>query len=132
MGGLCSEKNPPRTGKVALRLDRQVAAAAGTVVGAQDQHHILVANGAAQGFFIPYQGHGVDGVQTFDQTLRVILSLIEGHKTHHSLKDTGAERIRVSLPSSCQHGQSFFVEVCAIGLVLLEGGAEQMIFHGAR
>lgn len=66
----------------------------------------------------------MDGVQTFDQTLRVILSLIEGHKTHHSLKDTGAERIRVSLPSSCQHGQSFFVEVCAIGLVLLEGGAD--------
>ena len=63
-------------------------------------------------------------MQTFDQTLRVILSLIEGHKTHHSLKDTGAERIRVSLPSSCQHGQSFFVEVCAIGLVLLEGGAD--------
>ena len=41
--------------EVSSLLDGKIEAAAGTVVGAKDQHHILVADGAAQGFLIPHQ-----------------------------------------------------------------------------
>ena len=105
-------------------LDGQIKAAAGAVVGAKNQHHILVADGAAQGFLISHQRHGVDGLQTLHQTLRVILALIQSHKANHALQDAGAEGIGVTLPALCQHGQGFFVEVCAVGFVLLESRAD--------
>ena len=57
-------------------FDRKIEAAAGAVIGAQDQHHILVADCTAQRFLIAHQRHGVDGVQTLYQTFRVILALI--------------------------------------------------------
>ena len=57
-------------------LDGKIEAAAGTVVGAQDQHHIFVADRAAQRFLVVYQRHGMNSVQPLDQTLRVILALM--------------------------------------------------------
>lgn len=105
-------------------LDGQIKAAAGAVVGAKDQHHILVADGAAQGFLIPHQRHGVNGLQTLHQTFRVILTLIQSHKANHALQDAGAEGIGVTLPALCQHGQGFFVKVCAVGFVFLESRAD--------
>jgi len=66
----------------------------------------------------------VDGLQTLHQTLRVILALIKRHETNHAPQDAGAEGIRVAFPATRQHGQGFFVEVCAVGLVFLKGGAD--------
>lgn len=63
--------------EVSSLLDGKIEAAAGTVVGAKDQHHILVADGAAQGLLVTHQRHGMDGLQTLHQTLRVILALIQ-------------------------------------------------------
>ena len=65
----------PRKARMSL-LDGKIEAAAGTVVGAQDQHHIFVADRAAQRFLVVYQRHGMNSVQPLDQTLRVILALI--------------------------------------------------------
>ena len=62
--------------EVSSLLDGKIEAAAGAVVGAKDQHHILVADGAAQGFLIPHHRHRVNGLQTLHQTLRVIFALI--------------------------------------------------------
>ena len=113
----------PRKAKMSL-LDGEIEAAAGAVVGAKDQHHILVADRAAQRFLVVYQRHGVNSVQPLDQTLRVILALIQSHKANHALQDAGAEGIGVTLPALCQHGQGFFVEVCTVGFVLLESRAD--------
>ena len=63
----------PRKAKMSL-LDGEIEAAAGAVVGAKDQHHILVADGAAHGLFVTHQRHGVNGTQPLHQTFRVILS----------------------------------------------------------
>ena len=70
--------------EVSSLLDGKIEAAAGTVVGAQDQHHIFVADRAAQRFLVVYQRHGVNSVQPLDQTLRVILALIQSHKANHA------------------------------------------------
>ena len=110
--------------EVSSLLDGKIEAAAGAVVGAKNQHHIFVADGAAQGLLIPHQRHRVNGLQTLHQTLRVILTLIQSHKANHALQDAGAEGIGVTLPALCQHGQGFFVKVCAVGFVLLESRAD--------
>ena len=49
-------------------LDGKIEAAAGTVVGAQDQHHIFVADRAAQRFLVVYQRHGMNSVRRQFQT----------------------------------------------------------------
>lgn len=54
-----------------LLLDGEIEAAAGAVVGAQNQHHIFVADSAAQGFFVTHQCHGMDTAKTL--FARVIL-----------------------------------------------------------
>ena len=46
--------------EVRLLLDGQIKAAAGAVIGAKNQHHILVADGAAQGLLVTHQRHGVN------------------------------------------------------------------------
>lgn len=43
----------PRKAKMSL-LDGKIETAGGTVVSAQNQHHILVADRAAQGFLIAH------------------------------------------------------------------------------
>lgn len=80
-------------------LDGEIEAAAGAVVGAKNQHHILVADGAAHGLFITHQRHGVNGTQPLHQTFRVILALIECHEANHAPQDAGAEGIGVTLPA---------------------------------
>lgn len=107
-----------------LLLDGEIEAAAGAVVGAQNQHHIFVADSAAQGFFVTHQCHGMDGVQTLYQTFRVVLALIQSHEANHAPQDAGAEGVGVALPATRQHGQGFFVEVCTVGLVFLKGRAD--------
>ena len=66
-------------------------------------------------------------MQPLDQTIRVIFTLIQSHKANHALQDAGAEGIGVTLPALCQHGQGFFVKVCAVGFVLLESRADAAI-----
>ena len=66
----------------------------------------------------------MNSVQPLDQTIRVIFTLIQSHKANHALQDAGAEGIGVTLPALCQHGQGFFVKVCAVGFVLLESRAD--------
>lgn len=80
---LARKRSMPRTARMSL-LDGKIEAAAGTVVGAQDQHHIFVADRAAQRFLVVYQRHGMNSVQPLDQTLRVILALIQSHKANHA------------------------------------------------
>lgn len=94
---LAGKRSMPRKAKMSL-LDGEIEAAAGAVVGAKDQHHILVADGAAHGLFITHQRHGVNGTQPLHQTFRVILALIECHKANHAPQDAGAEGIGVTLP----------------------------------
>ena len=113
----------PRKARMLL-LDGEIEAAAGAVVGAQNQHHIFVADSAAQGFFVTHQCHGMDGVQTLYQTFRVVLALIQSHEANHAPQDAGAEGVGVALPATRQHGQGFFVEVCTVGLVFLKGRAD--------
>ena len=72
---LAGKRSMPRKARMSL-LDGKIEAAAGTVVGAKDQHHIFVADGAAHGLFITHQCHGVNSTQPLHQTLRVILALI--------------------------------------------------------
>ena len=79
-----------------LLLDGEIEAAAGAVVGAQNQHHIFVADSAAQGFFVTHQCHGMDGVQTLYQTFRVVLALIQSHEANHAPQDAGAEGVGVA------------------------------------
>lgn len=66
----------------------------------------------------------MDGVQPFHQTFRVVFALIQSNEANHTPQDAGAERIRVALPATRQHGQSFFIEICAVGLVFLESCAD--------
>ena len=66
----------------------------------------------------------MDGVQTLYQTFRVVLALIQSHEANHAPQDAGAEGVGVALPATRQHGQGFFVEVCAVGFVLLESRAD--------
>lgn len=71
-----------------LLLDGEIEAAAGAVVGAQNQHHIFVADSAAQGFFVTHQCHGMDGVQTLYQILanpmkNYIVSMLYAMVRHH-------------------------------------------------
>lgn len=60
--------------EVSSLLDGKIEAAAGAVVGAKYQHHILVADGAAQGFLIPHQRHGMDGLlkNTLRKNIRIL------------------------------------------------------------
>ena len=48
---LAGKRSMPRKAKMSL-LDGEIEAAAGAVVGAKDQHHILVADRAAQRFLV--------------------------------------------------------------------------------
>ena len=48
---LARKRSMPRTARMSL-LDGKIEAAAGTVVGAQDQHHIFVADRTAQRFLV--------------------------------------------------------------------------------
>ena len=54
---LARKRSMPRQARMLL-LDGKIEAAAGTVVGAQDQHHRFVADRAAQRFLVVYQRHG--------------------------------------------------------------------------
>ena len=97
---------------------------AGTIVELQHLHHVPVGHRAAHGVSVPDQLHGVDGGQPFDQALIPVFVLVEGDKAHHALNDTGAQGVRVTFPRFSNGPQALGVDVWAVLLEFLEGGAD--------